>query len=135
VGEIVDEFDVEDPLVEPLAGGGVRVDARTPLDEVNELLHAELPEGDWDTIGGLLYHHLGHVPVEGESVVVDGWLLTAQRIQGRRIGRVRITRPDGMEGAVSTRRASRPPSPGDPPSPGATSPDTRATDERTTPAG
>ncbi|HZA78613.1 MAG TPA: hemolysin family protein [Acidimicrobiales bacterium] len=110
VGEIVDEFDVEDPLVEPLAGGGVRVDARTPLDEVNDLLHAGLPEGDWDTIGGLLYHHLGHVPVEGESVVVDGWQLTAQRIQGRRIGRVRITPSDGMEGAVSTHRAPRPPS-------------------------
>jgi magnesium and cobalt exporter, CNNM family len=129
VGEIVDEFDVEDPLVEPLAGGGVRVDARTALDEVNELLHAELPEGDWDTIGGLLYHHLGHVPVEGESVVVDGWLLTAQRIQGRRIGRVRITRQDGMEGAVSTRRATRPPSPG------YVSPDARAARERPTPAG
>jgi magnesium and cobalt exporter, CNNM family len=113
VGEIVDEFDVEDPLVEPLAGGGVRVDARTPLDEVNDLLNAGLPEGDWDTIGGLLYHHLGHVPVEGESVVVDGWQLTAQRIQGRRIGRVRITPSDGMEGAVSTRRAPRPPSPPD----------------------
>jgi len=128
VGEIVDEFDVEDPLVEPLAGGGVRVDARTALDEVNELLHAGLPEGDWDTIGGLLYHQLGHVPVEGESVVVDGWLLTAQRIQGRRIGRVRITRQDGMEGAVSTRRSTRPPS-GDMP------PDARAAGERPTPAG
>jgi putative hemolysin len=113
VGEIVDEFDVEDPLVEPLAGGGVRVDARTPLDEVNDLLHAGLPEGDWDTIGGLLYHHLGHVPVEGESVVVDGWQLTAQRIQGRRIGRVRITPSDGMEGAVSTHRAPRPQSSSD----------------------
>jgi putative hemolysin len=129
VGEIVDEFDVEDPLVEPLAGGGVRVDARTALDEVNELLHAELPEGDWDTIGGLLYHQLGHVPVEGESVVVHGWLLTAQRIQGRRIGRVRITRQDGMEGAVSTRRSTRPSSSGDMP------PDARAAGERPTPAG
>jgi putative hemolysin len=129
VGEIVDEFDVEDPLVEPLAGGGVRVDARTALDEVNELLHAALPEGDWDTIGGLLYHQLGHVPVEGESVVVDGWLLTAQRIQGRRIGRVRITRQDGMEGAVSSRRPTRPPSSGDMP------PDARAAGERPTPAG
>jgi putative hemolysin len=129
VGEIVDEFDVEDPLVEPLAGGGVRVDARTALDEVNELLHAELPEGDWDTIGGLLYHQLGHVPVEGESVVVEGWLLTAQRIQGRRIGRVRITRQDGMEGAVSTRRSTRPPSSEDMP------PDARAAGERPAPAG
>jgi putative hemolysin len=129
VGEIVDEFDVEDPLVEPLAGGGVRVDARTALDEVNELLHAELPEGDWDTIGGLLYHQLGHVPVEGESVVVDGWLLTAQRIQGRRIGRVRITRQDGMEGAVNARRTTRQPSSGN------MAPDARATGERPTPAG
>jgi magnesium and cobalt exporter, CNNM family len=129
VGEIVDEFDVEDPLVEPLAGGGVRVDARTPLDEVNELLHAELPEGDWDTIGGLLYHRLGHVPVEGESVVVGGWQLTAQRIQGRRIGRVRITPQDGMEGAVSTRRAPRPPSPRDMP------PEPRTAGERPTAAG
>jgi putative hemolysin len=129
VGEIVDEFDVEDPLVEPLAGGGVRVDARTALDEVNELLHAGLPEGDWDTIGGLLYHQLGHVPVEGESVVVDGWLLTAQRIQGRRIGRVRITRQDGMEGTVNTRRPTRPPFSGDMP------PDARAAGERPTPAG
>jgi len=129
VGEIVDEFDVEDPLVEPLAGGGVRVDARTPLDEVNELLHAELPEGDWDTIGGLLYHRLGHVPVEGESVVVGGWQLTAQRIQGRRIGRVRITPQDGMEGAVSTRRAPRPPAPGD------MAPEPRAAGGRPTAAG
>jgi putative hemolysin len=128
VGEIVDEFDVEDRLVEPLAGGGVRVDARTALDEVNELLHAELPHGDWDTIGGLLYHHLGHVPVEGESVVVDGWVLTAQRIQGRRIGRVRIARQDAMEGAVSTRRAPRPPSTGG-------TPDVRAAGERQAPAG
>jgi CBS domain containing-hemolysin-like protein len=129
VGEIVDEFDVEDPLVEPLAGGGVRVDARTALDEVNELLHAELPEGDWDTIGGLLYHQLGHVPVEGESVVVDGWLLTAQRIQGRRIGRVRITRQDGMEGAVSTRTPTRQSSPMDMP------PDARPAGERPTTPG
>ena len=123
VGEIVDEFDVEDPIVEPLPGGGVRVDARTALDEVNDLLHADLPEGDWDTIGGLLYGQLGHVPVEGESVQVDGWQLTAQRIQGRRIGRVRIvpaSAPTGaarstegaagdMEGAVTrTAQAERP---------------------------
>ena len=92
LGEIVDEFDVEDPMVEPLPDGGVRVNARLPLDEVNELLHAQLPEGDWDTVGGLLLSELGHVPANGERVVVAGWELTAQRVQGRRIGRVRIVR-------------------------------------------
>ena len=91
VGEIVDEFDVDDPLIEPLAGGGIRVHGRTSLDEVNDLLGARFPEGDWDTIGGLVYDRIGHVPVEGESVRVGGWRLTAQRIQGRRIGRVSIT--------------------------------------------
>ena len=92
VGEIVDEFDVEDPMIEPLPDGDVRVNARMPLDEVNDLLHAHLPEGDWDTVGGLFLSELGHVPTNGERVVVDGWELTAQRVQGRRIGRIRIHR-------------------------------------------
>jgi putative hemolysin len=90
LGEIIDEFDVEDPMIEPLPGGAVRVNARMALDEVNDLLHADLPEGDWDSIGGLLLSTLGRVPHEGEWVDVDGWRLSAQRIQGRRIGRVRI---------------------------------------------
>jgi CBS domain containing-hemolysin-like protein len=98
VGEIADEFDVDDPMVEPVAGGGIRVHGRTPLDQVNDLLRARLPEGDWDTIGGLVYDRLGHVPVEGESVRLAGWRLTAQRIQGRRIGRVSIT-PDSGGGS------------------------------------
>lgn len=92
LGEIVDEFDVEDPMIEPLPGGDVRVNARMALDEVNDLIHAQLPEGDWDTIGGLLLSELGHVPVEGEAVEVGGWRLTAQRVQGRRIGNVRLHR-------------------------------------------
>jgi putative hemolysin len=90
LGEIVDEFDVEDPMIEPLPGGAVRVNARMQLDEVNDLLHASLPEGDWDSIGGLLLSSIGRVPAENEWVDVDGWRLTAQRVQGRRIGRVRI---------------------------------------------
>jgi putative hemolysin len=102
VGEIVDEFDRDDPSIEPLPGGGIRVDGRTSLDEVNELLRARLPEGDWDTIGGLVYDQLGHVPVEGESVRLGGWRLAAQRIQGRRIGRVSITPEPGSQGTTPT---------------------------------
>ncbi len=92
VGEIVDEFDFEEPQVEWLPNGESRVSARMPVDEVNELLHAELPEGDWDSVGGLMLDLLGHVPSEGESVVTDAHRLTAERVQGRRIGRVRITK-------------------------------------------
>lgn len=98
VGEIVDEFDVEDPLLEPLPGGDVRVNARMAVDELNELLRLRLPEGDWDTVGGLVFNLLGHVPTEGETVEVDGHRLRAERVQGRRIGRIRITpRPEPAE--------------------------------------
>ena len=92
VGDIVDEFDVEEPLSEPMPNGEVRVNARMPIDEVNDLLNADLPTGDWDTIGGLVFKLLGHVPVEGETVNADGHILVAEKVQGRRIGRVRIAK-------------------------------------------
>jgi CBS domain containing-hemolysin-like protein len=106
-GEIVDEFDREEPMMEPVAGGGVRVNARMPIDEVNELLKAELPEGDWDSVGGLMFHLLGHIPVEGEAVTCDGRELRAERVQGRRIGRVRIgPRFDGATPAADADAAA-----------------------------
>jgi putative hemolysin len=92
VGEIVDEFDVEEPGFEALSNGDVRVNARMPIDEVNDLIHAELPTGDWDTVGGLVFNLLGHVPTEGEKVETDGHCLVAEKVQGRRIGRVRIAK-------------------------------------------
>ncbi len=93
VGEIEDEYDVEETPVEIISEHDVRVTARMAIDDLNELLGTELPEGDWDTVGGLVYGLLGHVPTEGESVEVGGNHLTAERVQGRRIGRVRITTP------------------------------------------
>jgi CBS domain containing-hemolysin-like protein len=99
VGEIVDEYDVEEAPVEPLPDGAIRVNARMPIDELNDLLQAEFPEGDWDTVGGLVFNLLGHVPTEGEWVDYDGHRLRAERVQGRRIGRVRISKlaPPGAE--------------------------------------
>ena len=90
VGEIVDEFDVEEPGVERLEGGGIVVTGRMPIDAAAELLGSDLPEGGWDTVGGLLLDMAGRVPAQGESVMVDGFRLTADRVQGRRIARVRI---------------------------------------------
>ena len=100
IGEIVDEFDVEDPQIERLPNGDVRVTASMLTDELNELLDVEWSNQDWDTVGGLLFNRLGHVAHEGETVVYDGHQLRAEKVKGRRIGRVRITKlPDGGEGA------------------------------------
>jgi magnesium and cobalt exporter, CNNM family len=92
VGEIVDEYDVEEPTVERLGDGSVVVTGRMAIDDADDLLDAELPQGAWDTVGGLLLDLAGHIPTEGEAVEVDGFRLVAQRVQGRRIGRVRIDR-------------------------------------------
>jgi putative hemolysin len=92
VGEITDEYDVDEPTVERLANGALRVPGRTPIDEVNELLDIELPDEEWDTVGGLVFNTLGHVPSEGECLTVDGLEFCAERIQGRRIVSVIITR-------------------------------------------
>lgn len=91
VGEIVDEFDVEDARVEPLADGSYQVNARLTVDDASDLLGIGLPGGDVDTVAGVLIQALGHVPVEGEEVAVDGVGLRAERVQGRRVLRVRVT--------------------------------------------
>jgi putative hemolysin len=92
VGEITDEYDVEEPQVEHLPDGSLRCPGRTPIDDVNEELDAHLPDDEWDTVGGLVFNTLGHVPDEGECVVVDGLEICAERVQGRRIVSVLVHR-------------------------------------------
>ena len=95
VGEIVDEHDLEEdnPPVERLPDGDFRLDAGLPVDEANEALGDDVvPEGDWDTVGGFVLSELGHVPQEGEFVVFDGHMITAEKVQGNRISCVRISR-------------------------------------------
>jgi CBS domain containing-hemolysin-like protein len=107
VGEIADEYDSEEPNVEPLPDGDYRVNARLGIDEVNELLDVELPSTEWDSIGGLLFNLVGGVPREGQEVEFQGLRLRAERVQGRRIGRVRIHRlspPEGVEDAAAEAR-------------------------------
>jgi CBS domain containing-hemolysin-like protein len=92
VGEIVDEHDHEEPLVELLDGRRLRIDARLGVDDLNELLGAELPEEGWDTVGGLVFGTLGRVPVEGETLELDGTSITVEQVQGRRVSKVVVER-------------------------------------------
>jgi CBS domain containing-hemolysin-like protein len=101
VGEIVDEYDHEVPLVEELDGVRWRVDARLPVDDLAELVDAKLPDEEWDTVGGLLFGLLGHIATPGEYVAVDGIRLTAEQVRGRRISKVLVERhePDEQDDA------------------------------------
>jgi CBS domain containing-hemolysin-like protein len=93
VGEIVDEYDVEEPLVERQRDGTLRVDARISIDELNSLAGMDLPEGDWDTVGGLVFDCFGRVPSVGDTCAAGGYDLRVERLQGRRITRVKILKP------------------------------------------
>lgn len=105
VGEIIDEHDSEADEVQQLIGGDYIVDGGMLIDDLNDLLGVELPDDDWDTVGGFLFGTLEHVPEQDEAVERDGWRFSAEEIDGRRIRRVRVTLlPDtGIERASEER--------------------------------
>jgi CBS domain containing-hemolysin-like protein len=92
VGEIADEYDREEPEIESAGEDRYRVNGRTSIDDVNEELEVELPQDEWDTVAGLMYGLLGAVPTQGETVRYGDLEFTAQKVQGRRIASVMITR-------------------------------------------
>jgi len=96
VGDIRDEHDEEAPDVERV-GDGWRVSGLLRTDEVAEATDFRAPEGDYETIGGVVMQALGHIPEEGETVKLTGfdtdapldeqprWTATVVRMDGRRI--------------------------------------------------
>jgi len=99
VGEIADEYDREEPNVEPAGDDRFRVNARLPVDELNDLLDVNLPNTEWDTVGGLMMGILGRLPAQGEEVEFENLRFKAERVQGRRIAKIVIERTNG-DGAV-----------------------------------
>jgi CBS domain containing-hemolysin-like protein len=92
VGEIADEYDREEPEIETVDPDTFRVAGRMSIDDLNDLLAADLPHDEWDTVGGLMYGLLGAVPTQGETVSYNDLTFTAEKVQGRRIAKVLIVR-------------------------------------------
>lgn len=90
VGDIMDEYDVEEPMIEVIDEFTTIVDARTPIDEINEQMELELPEEEFDTIGGFVFGLLGKQPQQGESVHYDSVDLIIEKTDGHRIEKVKI---------------------------------------------
>jgi putative hemolysin len=99
IGEIQDEYDLDQGQAKQLRGGELEVDGLLNLDEFAEQTGIELPEGPYETVAGFLLAALGHVPVVGESVQTGGRKLTVAQLDGRRIARVKVSpgapAPDG----------------------------------------
>jgi CBS domain containing-hemolysin-like protein len=106
VGEIQDEYDVEEPLVVRMSEDEARIDGRADVDDLRELFDIELDledEEEYDTVGGLIYHRVGGVPSPGDTVKIDGLTLTVETTDGRRVGKVLVVRQPRIERADDDR--------------------------------
>ena len=91
VGEIADETDEVEDFVVPQGDGAWDVDARLPVEDLAELAGVELPDEDWDTVGGLVLGLAERVPEEGEAFNYGGITLEVTRMQGRRVSKVSVS--------------------------------------------
>ncbi len=92
VGEIDDEYDREEQDLEVLDDKTVLVKARIDIEEVEEKFGLELPEGPYESIGGLIIHSLGHIPTMGASVTVGPLKFLVKSASKRHIKLVQISR-------------------------------------------
>jgi putative hemolysin len=100
VGEIQDEYDEEEPLIERLDDDHARVDGRAAVEDLLDLWDIKVPledEDEYDTVGGLVYHRVGGIPEPGDEIRVDGLRLTVETTDGRRVGKVLVARERSVE--------------------------------------
>ncbi len=94
VGEIQDEYDLELPLVSELGADRYRVDARLPVDDLNERFGTAI-ESESDTVGGVVAEAAGRIPAAGDSVEIEGLRFTVESSEGTRLRQL-IVEPAGQ---------------------------------------
>lgn len=92
LGEIQDEYDVEDMPFQVLDDGSYLFRGRIDLDDFNQIMETNLPPEEADTLSGFIYGRLGHVPVAGETLKAEGLVLSVDQVSNRRIRTVRARR-------------------------------------------
>lgn len=90
VGEIMDEYDTEEPMVRIIDDYTALVDAKTSIDDLNAALNLNLPEDEFETVGGLVFNTLGKVPRPGDKVMINGTTMIVEKMRGRRISKVKV---------------------------------------------
>jgi CBS domain containing-hemolysin-like protein len=118
VGDLHDEFDEEEePVIVRVDNTRWLIDGQTNVDEIRDRLGMDIPEGEYVTLGGLLFERFGHIPAEGEEVRVGDWSLRVVEMDKRRVSQVVATFVGDGEGggtgaaagATDASRPARPP--------------------------
>ncbi len=97
VGEIHDEYDAEEIHIKKLSDNAFLVDAKLPIDEINEELHINLPEEDVETLGGFIYGLAEAIPEPGDKFVYENLLLIVETVVRQRVKYVKIIFKDTEE--------------------------------------
>ena len=99
VGNIQDEYDNEEEEIEQVDETTFTVDGTADIIEIERLLDVDLPEGDYDTIGGMILYLLERIPAPDEhpTISVEGYDFTVQSSDERRIETVRIEKAQKTE--------------------------------------
>ncbi|MFC2046999.1 HlyC/CorC family transporter [Chloroflexota bacterium] len=92
VGPVGDEFATAEKEYEVLNEYTFQVDGGMRIEEVNEEMDLELPEGDYETVAGFVLHLLGHIPRRGEQVRYKGLKLVITKMRGMKIEEVLLTK-------------------------------------------
>ncbi|MEW6442884.1 MAG: hemolysin family protein [bacterium] len=98
-GEIHDEYDVNEALVRPLEEGVAIVSARMPVEEFNRQFGADLPESEYDTLGGLVFDLFGQLPKSGLKVSYGPYTFIVEKMKGPRILELRVQKEPESPGA------------------------------------
>jgi magnesium and cobalt transporter len=92
VGEIEDEHDVEEEdTIRKHSEMHYTIKALTPVEDFNEYFGTALSDDEFDTLGGLVVHEIGHLPKRGERVVIGNLLFKVLRADSRRIHMLQLT--------------------------------------------
>src|SRR3712207_6672067 len=106
VGDIRDEYDVDEDETTRNPRGEIEVDGLLNLDDFEDATGVELPEGPYETVAGYLMARLGRIPAEGDRVGVEGQTIRVLVVDGRRVSRVRVTStPEARAAAVGPHTA------------------------------
>lgn len=101
VGEIEDEYDFDEgAFILKRGDNNYMIKAHTTIEDFNEHFDVEFDDSDYDTIGGLTVNAFGHLPVRGESVVVDGFRFTVVRADSRKVRLLNVERIDTSDTAL-----------------------------------
>ncbi len=90
VGEITDEYDIEEPEIQAVGEGELLCDARISLHLLDNYVLPELPETEYDSLGGLVLDIAGHIPAQGEQVSWGSVIFVVEETAGNRIEKVRV---------------------------------------------